>query len=145
MAATAGKAKVVVGQEHIESTENDWYTPKAFRVYPQTVTVSIGKKGRDEMQCEILEGEWEHRSVHLSFKSQDVRAPGLYYGLGVKDFHGSMNAEQIDRLIHVLTVARQEAEKLGLFTERPTPKSIDEARGTPGYFSRQPQSKAKSA
>lgn len=130
-----GEARVITLEHQIDSAffEDDWYTPKVLKLHPLKVSVLAGEPGQGAVECEILEGEWEHRFVHLSIFAEDVKAPKKNWNYG---FSGSINREngsgvsgtfdleKLDRLIEALTTARAEAEKRGLFDLRSTPKSI---------------------
>lgn len=114
--------------------DEDWYTPKAAKCYPQVVNVTLGEKGHGQIRCEILEGEWERRHVLVTItQDKDKRkVDNILLGFGEQVLSGSVTLSDIDRLIAVLTRARIEADKLGLFTARPTPKSMAEVLAVAG-------------
>lgn len=117
---------------------NDYYTPEVFKLAPTEVTVTVGQKGKGRVRCEIQEGEWERRHVGLAIIFE--RYPGevkLCFDSDIdNDFglstSGSFTLEQIDRLILALTEARREADRRGLFTSRPTPRTVEEVLAAGG-------------
>lgn len=131
-ARKADRPIIDVREVHLDS---DWYTPKLFKVSPIQVSVTFGKKGNGRVRCEIEESEWERRCVELRLIFEDASAQGGVYTTGLhsdisnefgKGDAGTFTGEQIDWLIRALTAARDEAEKRGLFTPRPTPTTLGE-------------------
>lgn len=110
-----------------KGSDNDWYTPKALRRYPRQVDVVVGRKGKGRVRCAIEENDWEHACIELSLSVERVGVLGWHsdtsdeFGQGEV---GTFTVDAIDRMIAALTIARDEANRLGLFTPRPTPKSI---------------------
>lgn len=119
------------------ASDDNWYTPDVLHLRPTAVSVTLGQEGRGRVRCEIEEAEWERRcfTLRLIFeKSEPDRAGGQAYC--TCDMHsdissefgsgeaGTFTREQLDQLIRALQVARDEADRRGLFTERPTPTSI---------------------
>jgi hypothetical protein len=121
--------------------DDDWYTPKVLKLSPVKVSVTLGKKGKGRVRCMISENEWERRSVELAIIFEREQRPDgstftplhsdIDNEFGVGDA-GTFTVEQIDRLVHALTVARNEAEKRGLFTPRPTPTSVEQVLAAAG-------------
>src|SRR4051812_16984642 len=88
--------RVNLAEDKFGPRDEDWYTPKVFRLFPKIVTASIGRKGRNGIRCEIQEGEWQHESVNITFTMDKPTLPGSCYGIGVNEFTGSTTAEQLD-------------------------------------------------
>jgi hypothetical protein len=135
---TASNAIVpVVAVSVTKIAENeDWYTPKVLRFAPLKISVTLGQIGKGRVRCEIEEGEWERRAVTLCLIFEKAPMLGEHYS--TCDLHsdisnefgagdaGTFTGEQIDWLIRALTVAREEADKRGLFTARTTPTTVEQ-------------------
>lgn len=129
---SALKAPIIAVTKIELGDHEDWYTPKVLKCSPLKISVTAGRKGEGRVRCVIGEGEWERRHVDLSLIFEKAPVRGEHYS--ICDMHsdisnefgsgeaGTFTAEQIDRLIHVLEVARDEAKRRGLFTPRSLPK-----------------------
>lgn len=126
--------RVTVNELNLADNE-DWYTPKALKLAPLQVRATLGQKGKGRVRCEIEECEWERSCIDLKLIFETAPGTGAHYNLGLhsnidNEFGngtaGTFTRQQIDWLIEGLIAARTEAEKLGLFTVRPTPSSIQQ-------------------
>lgn len=129
--------RIEVGKSHLFDPHNeDWYTPKVFRLHPLEVRVEAGERG-NRARVNITEGEYERRHVMVAIVLEEGKVPckdssarSGFDSYIDNDFGGGASGpftvEQIDNLIEALTVARREAAKHGLFTPRSTPKTISE-------------------
>lgn len=141
-----GSPKVEKGKSRMfdPAANEDWYTPDVFRLHPQEVRVWAGKDGKGQALVQITEGEYErgHVMLFVGIESIPIRHKGRTISTGMESsatrfskFDGASGphvVQQIDNLIEALTVARREAAKLGLFTRRRTPRSIQEVEAAVG-------------
>jgi hypothetical protein len=117
-----GEPTVVIGEEQGRDPAID-FMPKALRIYPRTLDVSVGKAGRGEAIVYICENDYEHENFYLNLKVEGPWNGNRNRFTKVSLDGATLTTEGLDNLIEALTVARGEAAKLGLFTKREVTKA----------------------
>lgn len=98
----------------------DAFTPRALRHKPRQLQVVLGKNAphrREGVTVTIAEMDWEHTELYIGLKVETKKEKFSLEGVA--------RVGQIDQIIYCLTLARDEAAKLGFLTSRPTPTAAD--------------------
>lgn len=126
MPATATKQrskspKVVIGED--KSRDNlIGFIPEALWIYPKTLDVSVGTARHGRASVHIEEDDYEHNFFYFNLT---VEGPnnGVFGCFSEVSLDGAgLTLVGLDNLIEALIVARAEASKLGLSTQRSAPK-----------------------